>query len=90
MVECTCGSIERKGGHWTDCPVILYARAHDLYLQVKDLETLARRFIAGRACVCNIPGHRCGTNQMLEDLETVMKGGALPKAEESTKKLDSA
>lgn len=80
MIPCTCGSIERKGGHHWDCPVILHSYARDLERQIQELAKLARRFIADRACVCNVPGHRCGTNQMLEDLESVVQCGVLPEA----------
>lgn len=29
---------------------------------------LARFIIQNRGCGCNVPGHRCGTNQMLADV----------------------
>jgi len=40
--------------------------------QVTDLEALCRRIVADRACICNVPDHRCGTNLMLEDLERII------------------
>ena len=36
------------------------------------LEKFARWLICNRACVCNEPGHRCGTNLMLEDLQAIV------------------
>lgn len=36
------------------------------------LYSLAKRIVSDRACVCNDPEHRCGTNQMLEDIEAIM------------------
>lgn len=44
----------------------------DRIRQVTDLEILCRRIISDRACVCNVIGHRCGTNLMLEDLERIL------------------
>lgn len=35
---------------------------------VQKLEFFASWVIENRACFCNKPDHRCGTNQMLEDL----------------------
>lgn len=46
--------------------------------KIMELTLLVRQIISNRACVCNRPEHRCGTNQMLDDLEAILNG---PKPE---------
>ena len=59
-------------GEWKKAHDGVYARNIELIRLKAKLEHLARRFISDRACICNKPGHRCGTNNMLEDLEGVL------------------
>ena len=37
------------------------------------LGVVARRIVSDRGCICNKPRHRCGTNQMYEDIESIVK-----------------
>lgn len=54
---------------------------------VERLATLCGRIIHDRACVCNEPGHRCGTNLMMEDLSMVLDGFEPARLEEITKNV---
>lgn len=45
------------------------------------LGVVARRIVSDRGCVCNKPRHRCGTNQMLDDINVFVK----PETSERTK-----
>lgn len=40
--------------------------------QVRELTLLVHQIIANRACICNRAEHRCGTNQMLDDLAAIL------------------
>jgi hypothetical protein len=61
---------------------VVEPQVHDRLRQVTDLEVLCRRIISDRACVCNMPGHRCGTNLMLEDLERIILRPIIDKHKE--------
>ena len=39
---------------------------------VLNLEILTKEIISNRGCTCNVAGHRCGTNLMLEDLRALL------------------
>ena len=41
--------------------------------RLRHLAEVARQIVEMRACVCNKPGHRCGTNLMLDDIESALK-----------------
>lgn len=49
-------------------PNVRRLAARAVFDAVQRLEFFASWVIENRACVCNKPYHRCGTNQMLEDL----------------------
>lgn len=42
--------------------------------KITKLEALAKRFIVDRGCTCNEANHRCGTNQMYDDLNAIRVG----------------
>lgn len=66
-----CGVHRVEVQNWQDnpkCPNTI----RNMELQIRDLEALTRRIISDRGCTCNVPGHRCGTNLMLEDLEALI------------------
>ena len=47
--------------------------SRDLVKKLKALGVVARRIVSDRGCVCNKPRHRCGTNQMLDDINYYVK-----------------
>lgn len=38
---------------------------------LREATKLTRFIIQNRGCVCNMPGHRCSTNLMLEDVSRI-------------------
>lgn len=54
---------------------VLMERGQQRDNALRRLERLAaftRWIIGNRACVCNAPAHRCGTNLMLDDLDEIL------------------
>lgn len=60
--------------HNMNCLTLIEKERDNLKLRAHELQKLARRIISDRACICNVPSHRCGTNQMLEDLGDIIRG----------------
>ena len=65
-----------------DVGLDLEGRLYKAQDQLEALTKLAKRFIVDRGCTCNEAGHRCGTNQMIEDLEAIV-GKAKDQSSES-------
>lgn len=58
---------EPEGDQHGECA----AEIKRLNVALREATKLTRFIIQNRGCVCNVPGHRCGTNLMLEDVSRI-------------------
>lgn len=52
--------------------LLMIAREKKNYIDIlRQSTTLTRFVIENRGCICNVAGHRCGTNQMQADVAKI-------------------
>ena len=52
--------------------LLMFARERKNHIEIlRQSTTLTGFVIQNRGCVCNVPGHRCGTNLMLADVAKI-------------------